>query len=683
MKVSLDTTFAELYARGLISNRTYFSLLSNNFLSLRNLKDYVWGNDSIAFDRAFEARFLHIPRLGHKSMQELKKIFDLYISRSFEPLSPSNISPVVLKILNSAYEVVFDHDNVYTSYIRKAYPSAFDIHLLVTSDFQKLFDVIPDFNRQGNVEIREYILKFIREVITNLEISNVDSSVYVAVENVLLKCANDFYYIDTYRLWLDNNTKQLLDEEFLKLFSSDLSTRTKNRLSAKYHSVETALQWLDQTEDIVDSFFTDRNSKTYFEYSSLCNKLKRIFDEVSLHGASASRFPLVKNRFAFLDDEQAGFVASYVNDIKNLPCFYILDCYFRNSLSREDNEIRNILDIFCSLHGLYGRTKLSIFKVAKQMGLSAERIRQITTFKNINKVISKVFEFDTSLYPGVFDKFCFFSDDIDFVDIKRKEHLTIDFKTFTFLLAIYNECIYSYFGGIEFALSNKWFVSNCRKDNLSSIERILKTIVYKTSIRVCQDETFSYSELGLYKSSVFFEEKRRLLYVILQRLNVEGVELLDNEVVIKQNHTSITLELAKILESNGKPMPLHDLISEFLFKFPETKFDSIEQFRNYIRKPIKAIGKQSVYGLEHWSNIYWGSIRDLLFETLNKSLLPIHIDELERIVVKFFPNTNKRNLVPSMKSDEKGRFIHFDGEFYGLRNRTYPKQFTEKTSSLF
>ena len=678
MKVSLDTTFAELYTHGLISNRTYLSLLSNGFVSLRNLKDYVWGNDCIAFDRAFEARFLHIPKLGHKSMQELKAIFDLYINHSFEPLSPSDISPVVLEILNSAYEVVFGHDNEYTSYIRKIYPCAFDIHLVVTSDFQKLFDVVPDFNKQGNVEIREYILKFIREVISNLEISDLDSSVYVAVENVLLKCANDFYYIDTYRLWLDNNTKRLLDEEYLKLFSSDLSTRTKNRLSAKYHSIEVALQWIDQTESIEDSCFTDRNSKTYFEFSSLCNKFKGIFDEVSLHGARSSRFHLIKNRFVFLNDEQAGFIAEYANDLETLPYFYILECYFHYAISKEDNEARNILDIFCSLHGLYGRSELSIYKVAKQMDLSAERVRQITTFKNVEKIISKVFEFDKSLYPGLFDKFCLFSDDIDFIDIKRRERLTIDFKTFTFLLALYNECICCCFNGIEFALSSKWFISKCRNDNLNSIENILKVIVHKASIKVIQDEAISYLDLGLCKSSVYFEEKRKLLYSVLQRLNVKGVELLDNEIIVKKNHTSITFELAKILESSGKPMGLHELHEEFSIRFPEYKFDSIEQFRNYMKKPIKAIGKQSVYGLEHWPNMFWGSIRDLLFETLDESLLPIHIDELEHFVVRFFPNTNKKSLASSMVSDENERFIYFGGGFYGVRRRTYPKQFIEK-----
>ena len=120
---------------------------------------------------------------------------------------------------------------------------------------------------------------------------------------------------------------------------------------------------------------------------------------------------------------------------------------------------------------------------------------------------------------------------------------------------------------------------------------------------------------------------------------------------------------------------IKDLFDAFKSKYPEHKLETAEKLRPYIRKPIKAIGKQSKYGLETWENIYWGSIRDLLIECLEKSDLPIHLDELTNEVLVHYPNTNAKNILSTLSSDEFDRFVHFNGGYFGLEWKTYSEKY--------
>lgn len=130
-------------------------------------------------------------------------------------------------------------------------------------------------------------------------------------------------------------------------------------------------------------------------------------------------------------------------------------------------------------------------------------------------------------------------------------------------------------------------------------------------------------------------------------------------------------KLCRILEENGRPLSLDEIQRLFVGKYPEHKVLASDSMRRYLNThpKIKAIGKSSTYGLVDWTNVYYGSKIDLLYDILNTAEEPLQIEDILTRVKEHYPNTSKNSIATTMQSDPQSRFVQFAKNYYGLRTK--------------
>lgn len=679
--INPNTTLRELLDKHYISVRTYNVIRYNLSLKLGlgRTDEPVISQVKTEFSNPLD--LLNLRNFGKKSFFELNNVLSLIpdvpstvVVKDNIGESNDDIDESVYEVINSAYGIALCDENAYTLFIKSLYPTAEEIHYAILSDYSRLFSIYREFDINGNTKIRQYFLDYIREVLQcfkEVETSHIGIyTVYVQSENELSQAISDFSFTDRYRYFLDDFKREYIFNYYISLYNTSISVRTKHFIDKFLPTFDDFLPYVDKDGVyVLDNLskFVNRTSKTLIEIIDMCSKVRDKFLEIEASENSTIRTNTLKEKYPFLIYKQREFVAEYQNKYGDLPYFYLLYQYLY-AICQVDGkgDARNI-KLFCLYNGLFEDIDISLEELAVKENLTRERIRQICIVRDIRKAVKKSFFLDFKNYSIFSTKLFILVNDVDYISIKEKEKLVCPFRAFGVMLSIYADFRYINFRGLEFLVSNKLFKSK-------PIEKILESIIYRSSLRHAKDDIVSIYEF-IPKSSKYLQEKKEFLYYVLKQLIPSCIDLGEDFIVYKQNCIDVTTELAKILEENGKPMFLQELFIEFKSKYPNHKYDTPERLRSCIKRPIKAIGKQSKYGLEHWDNVYWGSIRDLLTECLMNSEDPVHIDELVKTIIVHFPNTNVKNIASTLSSDELSRFVQFEGGFYGLERRVYHERF--------
>ena len=672
-----NTTLRELLDKHYISVRIY------NVLRYDSSLGYTDKTTIATIKKEFACPFylLKLRNFGKKSFFELNNVLSLIPDVSSTVVVEQNmgennndIDEFIYEVINSSYGIAFSDENAYTLFIRKLYPTAEDIHHAILRDYSILFSIYREFDINENTIIRQYFLDYIREVLQCFKVVETSHigiyTVYAQSENELSQDISNFSFTDRYRYFFDDFKREYIRNYYIYLYDTSISVRTKHFIDKFLPTFDKFLPYVDKNSVfILDelSKFINRTSKTLIEIIDICSKVRDKFLEVEATENSIIITDTLKEKFPYLVYKQREFVAEFQNKYGNLPYFYLLYQYlFAICQIDGKGDCRNI-KLFCLYNGLFEDVGISLEKLAVKENLTRERIRQICIVGDICKAVKKSFFFDINNYPNFSTKLFILVNDVDYIAIKEQEKLVCPFRVFGLMLSIYADFRYINFRGLEFLVSNKLFKSK-------PIEKILESIICRSSLRQTKDDIVSIYEY-IPKSSKYIQEKKEFLYYVLKQLIPSCVDLGEDIIVYKQNSIDVTTELAKILEDNGKPMFLQELFIEFKSKYPAHKYDTPERLRPCIKRPIKAIGKQSKYGLEYWDNVFFGSIRDLLTECLMNSEDPVHIDELVKTVIVHFPNTNVKNIASTLSSDELSRFVQFEGGFYGLERRVYHERF--------
>lgn len=262
--------------------------------------------------------------------------------------------------------------------------------------------------------------------------------------------------------------------------------------------------------------------------------------------------------------------------------------------------------MYCNRYGLADGNQHSLLELAQEYQLTRERVRQI--------VIGDLEVHKTELIcdedwrkEDVLDLPYLTEDMPAFKHCKEREGLNISFDVFARLLEIAGRYTVALVNGVLVAYDGK----KCDPNTLSIAE--------------CQEE--------------------------------------------KSHRMNVSDELCKILEENGKPLSLDEIQRLFIEKYPEHKVLSSDSMRRYLytHPKIKAVGKSSTYGLIDWTNVYYGSKIDLLYDILNATDEPLLIDDILVRVKLHYPDTSKNSIATTMQSDPQSRFVQFAKNYYGLR----------------
>ena len=695
MIITLDTTIRDLFDNELISVRTYNGLRYEGYISIKDIQEKHTDLTDLLKIRNFGKKSLYelteVLKLVHNIKQE--NIDDLDFSKKFYfKFGDLEKLTTIENIICESFEANLNIELSSLSLIKETHLSGISLFYNLFSDYQYFFRVYPSLTYNENVEIRTILYSFLKSILDSL--AQLDDSYKSNIKQVyksglynpnkiedynkfkkhLLSPLLELYnyikdkveyvsYIDKFTYFFKPIQKEFFENEY-RLALSKASVRTSNVANRYLSNIITVVGLL---EDPIHSLSNNKNlpaiissnkSRTNIELTQILLHLKDKFDEIFQLEESSIRMFSIKKDYPFLINSQRAFIQEFEQEFGYKPYFYILFNYLRVA-SNDDRDIR----ILCKFFGVSFPLQ-SLTDIANQENITTERVKQIVT-KGIIKV-PNIVKIDISKYEQIIDKQFFLCDDPDYLELIKRERLSCSFNAFGELLKIFAPFEVISFDSLEIIKSTNLF-------ERKSLSKIIEHITKYNRERKAEDKVVPFTHFY----PKINDSEKALLAVIINFLAIPNVCIYEDNLIFKQTYIDTKLEIIKILEEHGEPMFLDEIFEKFKRKYPGHKYNSANQLRASMKPPIKAIGKQSRYGIETWDNIFWGSIRDLLINCLVNSVLPLHIDELLKEVLVHYPSTNIKNIASTMSSDESDRFIQFEGGYYGLVEREYPEKFVK------
>jgi hypothetical protein len=133
----------------------------------------------------------------------------------------------------------------------------------------------------------------------------------------------------------------------------------------------------------------------------------------------------------------------------------------------------------------------------------------------------------------------------------------------------------------------------------------------------------------------------------------------------------------EFLELSGKPIKVKDLLKKLNDETEDihTTETSLRTLLNREKGVFINIRSNNTYGLRKWGNeedsLKGATIKDLVFEYLELHEKPLHISEIVNHIKKY-KDTNEKSIMTNLETGKNNRFQFFNGEFVGLKKKTYP-----------
>ena len=366
--------------------------------------------------------------------------------------------------------------------------------------------------------------------------------------------------------------------------------------------------------------------------------------------------------YPFLTPDELGFVLQFEEAVGRLPLLFIL---WRSLMTSETSFDQ----IYRMIHGFNDGKPVLRNDVAKQVSLTPERVRQLLVVADGSRQEWSRDQKAEELYPDLWETAVTDENSRTYVRYNGVENLNLPFRQFAPLVALMGGFTVKMVGGHFFLIKT----SVLKKIDF---KEMLLTVESRIAMKRLADETVDLAELTLR----FPVDLRKTAGKLMKSVAVTayGVEIAANgKLILPKNSTDFSEEFYSILDDNGAPMHIDEVFKEFKRRFPGHKYVESIQIKPYLfRHPhIRSIGKTSLYALDKWENVYFGTIRNLLQEILAASESPLRMDEIFEKVKPVFPNTTRSSLISTMIDSDFKRFVLFEGGYYGLSAKIYPASY--------
>lgn len=663
MKYYLDTTIKSLFENNVISVRTYNCLSYQKF---RTINDILKNTEDLS-------DLMKIRNFGRKSYSEILPVLreveqdPFSIADNCDNFSPKDKQ--LFNCLDLAYHKVFNDDSSLSEYLRDMYSSGKELNAAILKKGSLIFQIDPNLNKDENIAMRRLYLSFIREFISNLEteslLDNYSYPYYKALETELVLKVTDFTLYEGAHYFMSPELHDYIEARYQVMSEKELSVRGRNFLRKYLPSFEDIIIYFDLPLRKYSKICPGQHrKKTLTEIFRFNQSFKKVYFELSGMSPADMTALTLKDKYPFLLSTQRLFVLKFYKENGYFPHFYLLYEYLRISEERADK-------IFSLYYGLFDNHKRTLEEVASVFDLSRERTRQIVTGRipAIKEILLS--ENDKGVYASLFSLPYLCEDSEEFITLRNKENLSISFEIYAALLTLVTDYNLIKINGHVIAVNKGGPLVNVNfKDCFNTIEMLMRS---KYS-----QETHIPIKTVMVGNDFDNQDLKNLMTFVIKR--VYNLEISENDLIFYQNFIDISDELEQVLKENGKPMSVSEIFKKFKEKYPDHHFSDSSQIRAYLYKNehIKAIGNQSLYGLDYWKNFFYGSIRDLVYEIVDDSSEPVHIGEIFEKVVEYFPDTNIKSVASSLQSDATGRFIGFKDGYYGIAGRQYDESFLEK-----
>lgn len=374
---------------------------------------------------------------------------------------------------------------------------------------------------------------------------------------------------------------------------------------------------------------------------------------------------LIKNIFPFLQDDEVEFVYDFKERNSHLPMFYLLYYFITRNTSR-------YASLTCRFYGIDQEPE-DLDEISYKLGLSRERCRQLIATNELK---------DSSILKAKEWNNYDFLDDIlvyntfNHTQILESEGLgCLSMSAFVGLCSCLKQIKYC---KIKRNTTKRYYISellfrcfdfkNCIKDIENTLnKRCTQDIILPLSAFI---DSYWVKEPPFSASKV----EDAIIYILKNDYGICIGE--DRTLHIKHNAIDRKEEIYKILEENGSPMHISQIMNALKLRNDELSIATTEQVKGDIQRhpEIVPLGKSSSYALKEWK-LYTGTIRDLLYDILSNESTPISIEELYNKVSQIYPNTSIKSITSTMASDEQERFVRFVDLHYGIVGKKYPDNY--------
>jgi DNA-directed RNA polymerase specialized sigma subunit len=383
----------------------------------------------------------------------------------------------------------------------------------------------------------------------------------------------------------------------------------------------------------------------------------------------------------------------------------------------ESESIFLFVDYLVSVNALFNQTQTEIFKksfkiykdqkeltldeIAKEVGLSAERVRQrkkglldevfnkLLFTQNFNDDLFQKYNLDiTSNHLDVNTHI------VEIINSKNKTNLSKQFITYIVFAYLSNS--FALVGNVEDVFQPKYFNASNRYNWLNfyiikkelayeiDFNALLNDIESRINNKIEETYTFNFKS---YLSKFLTDNQIKslnLIFPIAEKIINDEFELyldLYENIIFKRNTARQVHEYTyEALEELGKPSKIKVIFEKVIELHPNYETEEAK-----IRSSLKrrngfiSIGRKSVHGLKKWEdelvNFKGGTIRNIVKEYLSLSPTPKHISDITEFVLKYRPKSNQNSILQNLKLDESGLYVFFKGSNIGLKSKKYQADF--------
>lgn len=529
------------------------------------------------------------------------------------------------------------------------------VELVNTEDgFRNLLS-LRNFGQKSLMELKDVLAHVEADATKSNEIE--DPTKIVSQENLMddfIIKYNELIKIDIYKSAIEN---------YYKDCRQSLSIRAVHALDKGFYSVL----------DILCLYYTNLNVSLSRYGKKTSEELKQfvlnLYDGVSLIIAGVNNEEVQRQleisqlmkEFPFLQDKEIEFVIDFKHQHSHLPMFYLLYHFITRDRSR-------FASLVCRFYGI-GREQEELNGISTQLGLSRERCRQLILTNKLKDCPLITFEdwdnydfLDSILVYNTFNY-------SEILETERLGNLSISaFVGLCSLIKQTDSCKIKRNSSKRYYISELLYscfdLKNCIRDIENTLnKRCTQDIALPLSTFIdsywIKEPTFSVSKV-----------EDAIIYILKNDYGICIGE--DRTLHIKHNAIDRKEEIYKIIEENGSPMHISQIMNALKLRNDEISDATIEQVKADIQRhpEIVPLGKTSSYAIKEW-NLYTGTIRDLLYDILSNESTPISIEELYNKVSQIYPNTSIKSITSTMASDEQERFVRFVDLHYGIVGKKY------------
>ncbi|MDO4320612.1 MAG: hypothetical protein Q4C34_08555 [Bacteroidales bacterium] len=363
--------------------------------------------------------------------------------------------------------------------------------------------------------------------------------------------------------------------------------------------------------------------------------------------------------YPFLFGTSRRFVTGYIESSGRLPLFHIIEQYIHYSPMRDDR-------IFRLIKGLTNDEPSTTRMLAKEHGISTERVRQLAE-AGPHMINLKWFrDIDAAaLYPDLSNAaYVSNAPGNPLEKIRADENVNVRVRALVRVLPLlFGHTLYEH-DRFSIAVSRRL----CDKVDIRRLIAALDRTVHE---RRCDTGIVDLADFMTDNGFVSDPDTTRLATHIA--VNAMGCTAAGPvHIELPRTHIDVGVECYKILLEHGDVMHISAIFDAFKQRFPHHRFTSPEQLRRMLwaHPSIRSIGKQSTYGLDSWTHVYYGSIRDLLIDCLSRAGRPMPVEQLLEQIRRHYPESTASSLYSTMTGDSRGRFVQYaDG--FGLTDIQY------------